>query len=177
MFIGIKELGRHDLRFREEFQPGMVDFRSAEFRQVGPLRVEASAELDGEEILLVGHLRGDFGVSCSRCLAEVKHTVERVFDLHYRPVAGIGSDDEMKLRAAELDVGFYRGDGFFLADALAEQISLEMPVKPLCSEECPGLCSGCGANLNQGPCRCGTQHEDPRWSSLAGWKAEKAKSS
>lgn len=176
MFIGVKELGRHDLRFREEFQPDMVDFRLAGFRQAGPLRVEASAELDGDDILLTGHLRGTFRVSCSRCLGEVVQSVERDFAMQYRPVAGTARDDELKLGATDLDIGFYRGDGFFLADAVAELVSLAMPVKPLCDEECRGLCPGCGASLDRDACRCDPQEADPRWSGLAGWKAGKAKS-
>ncbi len=176
MFIGVKELGRHDLRFREEFQPDMVDFRLAGFRQAGSLRVEASAELDGDDILLTGRLRGTFEVSCSRCLRKVVQRVERDFALRYRPVAIIARDDELKLGAAELDIGFYRGDGFFLADAVAELASLEMPVKPLCDEECRGLCPGCGASLDRDACRCGSREADPRWSGLSGWKAGKAKS-
>lgn len=174
MFIGIRELGRHELRFREDFQPGMVDFRSAEYRQVGPLRVEVEAELDGEEIHLSGRLRGKFEISCARCLALVSREVERDFDLHYRPLGRIRKADELKLSPGDLDIGFYRGDGLFLADALAEQVNLEMPVKALCSEECRGLCSRCGVNLNRETCRCQVREPDPRWGDLARWRAGEA---
>ena len=175
MFIGVKELGRHDLRFREEFQPGMVDFRSGDYRQAGPLRVEVAAELDGDEILLAGHLKGEFEVSCARCLEPVRRRIEREFELRYRPVEKARAGDELKLSHGDLEVGFYRGDGLFLADALAEQVSLEMPVKLLCDEECRGLCSRCGANRNREKCRCQPHEADPRWARLVQWKAEGAK--
>ncbi len=170
MYIGVKELGRHDLRFREVFLPGTVDFRAAEFRQTGPLRVEAEAELDGEEIHLSGRLAGEFEVSCARCLEPVQREVQREFKLLYRPVNSIRTEDELKLKEEELDVGFYRGDGLFLADALAEQVNLEMPVKPLCHEECKGLCPQCGANWNRVRCQCKPAEADPRWAALAKWK-------
>ena len=177
MFIGVKELGRHDLRFREEFQPGTVDFRSADYRQAGPLRVEVTADLDGDVILLAGHLKGDFEVSCARCLAPTQRGIEREFDLRYRSLENVREGDEVKLSHGDLDVGFYRGDGLFLADALAEQVSLEMPVKPLCDDECRGLCSSCGVNRNREKCRCGAHEADPRWAGLARLKAESLRES
>jgi uncharacterized protein len=43
-----------------------------------------------------------------------------------------------------------------------EQFVLALPMKPLCSATCKGLCVHCGANLNQGPCACAPQWTDPR---------------
>jgi len=40
-------------------------------------------------------------------------------------------------------------------------------MKPLCREDCAGLCSRCGYNLNQGPCNCLAQEIDPRWSEVS----------
>ncbi len=171
MYIGVKELGRHDLRFREDFQPGTIEFRSAEYRQSGPLRVEVDAALDGEEIHLRGRLAGKFEISCARCLEPVRYDVRREFDLRYRPVGSIRSGDELQLSPGDLEVGFYRGDGLFLADALAEQVNLAMPVKALCREECQGLCPECGVNRNRERCRCSPREADPRWSALAEWKS------
>jgi uncharacterized protein len=171
MYIGVKELGRHDLRFREDFEPGTIEFRSAEFRQAGPLHAEVAAALDGEEIHLRGRLAGEFEISCARCLEPVRFDVRREFDLRYRFVGSIRSEDELKLSHEDLEVGFYRGDGLFLADAVAEQVNLELPVKALCSEECQGLCPDCGVNRNRERCQCNPHEADPRWSALAGWKA------
>lgn len=171
MYIGVKELGRHDLRFREEFLPGTVDFRSADFSQAGALRVEAAAVLEGEEIHLQGRLVGEFEFSCARCLEPVRREVRREFNLSYRPVGSIRTEEELHLSNADLDVGFYRGDGLFLADVLAEQVNLEIPVKTLCSEECKGLCPSCGANRNRQLCRCSPRENDPRWAVLARWRS------
>lgn len=171
MYIGVKELGRHDLRFREDFQPGTIEFRSAEFRQSGPLRVEVDVALDGEEIHLRGWLAGEFEIFCARCLEPVRCDVRREFDLRYRPVGSIRSEEELQLSSGDLEIGFYRGDGLFLADALAEQVNLEMPVKALCREECQGFCPDCGVNRNRERCRCNPREADPRWSALAGWKS------
>jgi uncharacterized protein len=53
-----------------------------------------------------------------------------------------------------------------LAEAVRQYALLTLPMKPLCREDCAGLCSSCGHNLNQGPCDCQPQIVDPRWSKL-----------
>ena len=57
-------------------------------------------------------------------------------------------------------------DGAFDLDELArEAFILNMDTKTLCREDCKGLCSGCGANLNYEACRC-KKEIDPRWAAL-----------
>jgi uncharacterized protein len=88
-------------------------------------------------------------------------------------VNSIRRDDEISLGVEDTDVGFYTGQGLFLADALAEQVHLALPMKVLCSAECKGLCPSCGANLNRDRCRCGPRPADPRLAPLAEWAAKK----
>ncbi len=58
-------------------------------------------------------------------------------------------------------------DGVLELDELMQEVFLlEMDMKNLCSEDCKGLCSGCGANLNREPCRC-KKEIDPRLAKLA----------
>lgn len=177
MFIGVKELERHPLRLREEFAPGTIDFRSRDFRQVGPLSVELAAELDGEEIRVAGRLATRVELRCARCLEPVEQELALRFDLVYRPVASIGRDDEIGLKPGEIGIGFYAEGGLFLADLVAEQVHLSLPMKVVCREECRGLCPGCGANLNRERCRCGPAAVDPRLAPLAEWAARKKTSS
>lgn len=175
MFIGIKELERHKLTFREEFAPGTIDFRTREFRQVGPLQVQVSAELDGDEIHILGRLAARLELACARCLEPVKQEIAPRFDLHYRPVARIAREEEIALREEDTEIGFFTGDGLFLADVLAEQVHLALPMKVVCHPECRGLCAACGANLNREHCRCGPRPVDPRLAPLAAWAAAKKK--
>lgn len=64
-------------------------------------------------------------------------------------------DDIVLLDQGEVDVGELAYTAFIL----------DMDTKHLCSEDCKGLCPGCGVNLNQAPCRCKKQ-ADPRWAAL-----------
>ncbi|MGZ8382617.1 MAG: YceD family protein [Nitrospira sp.] len=52
------------------------------------------------------------------------------------------------------DRHYFTGDHLELALMLREQLILAAPMQPLCSQECRGLCLGCGQNLNEGRCRC-----------------------
>jgi uncharacterized protein len=63
-----------------------------------------------------------------------------------------GEDEE--LTAADLDLDFYTGEVIDLESIIREQIILTLPLKPLCSEDCRGLCTRCGVNLNQERCAC-----------------------
>ena len=176
MFIGIKELERHPLRFREEYAPGTIDFRTGEFRQAAPLTVELAAELEGAEIHIVGRLATRLALACARCLEPVEREMAPRFDLHYRPVASIAREEEITLAADDLEVGFYAGQGLFLADVVAEQVYLALPMKVVCREDCRGLCPGCGVNLNRERCRCAPRALDPRLAPLAEWKKKVTKS-
>ena len=65
------------------------------------------------------------------------------------------------------DIVLYGRDGLLDADELMREVwLLNMDTKNLCSEDCKGLCPGCGADLNAGPCKCRRQ-VDPRLAKLA----------
>ena len=51
-------------------------------------------------------------------------------------------------------------------DLLREQFYLALPMKPLCREECQGLCPQCGVNRNVEACQCSTRWDDPRLAAL-----------
>jgi len=47
-----------------------------------------------------------------------------------------------------------------------EALILALPAQVVCADDCLGLCSRCGKDLNQGPCTCGDDKSDERWSRL-----------
>ena len=176
MFIAVKELEQHTLTIAQRFAPGMIDFHTRDFRQLGVLSTQAVAELEGREIRLAGHLETQLEVNCARCLEPMAQQVSTDFDVRYRPVASIVRDEEISLAEEDTEVGFYRGHGLFLADALAEQVHLALPMRSLCREDCRGLCPQCGANLNRGSCGCRRTGIDSRLAPLAEWKQRRKES-
>ena len=55
----------------------------------------------------------------------------------------------------------FQGQSIDLAPAVWEELALAAPFKYLCRETCAGLCARCGANLNEGPCGCPPDRDDP----------------
>ena len=174
MFLDINDLELHPLDFKEEFQPGAIDFGD-EARQRTPLKASGHAEVVEEhhgkheiirDIRLRGSLEAGLELQCARCLDPVKQDIQRDFELLYRPLGADAGRDELSVTDAEAEIGYYQGDGLLLEDVLREQVLLALPLKVTCRDDCKGLCPQCGKNLNQEQCSCSTETEDPRWSAL-----------
>jgi uncharacterized protein len=172
MFIDIKELSVRKMRIRKSYAPGGVDYRTTEFKQAEPLEVRATAELVEGQIRIVGSLQTKIELVCARCLEPVLEDVTRDFDLFYRPTSTIAKEEEVQLKDDDTDIAFFEGEGLFLADVLAEQVHLAIPMKVICRSDCRGLCPHCGANLNNEECRCETHSADPRMAPLARLKQD-----
>lgn len=112
-----------------------------------PLRFELRLSPLGEGVLVRGWLRGEVAAVCDRCLAPlVLEVAEEEVCHHLEDVTG-----------TEID----------LTEDLREDILLVFPQSCLCQDECLGLCPECGANLNDGPCPCGTPEAgDSPWDAL-----------
>jgi len=53
-----------------------------------------------------------------------------------------------------------------IQEAVRQYELVSQPIKPLCKEDCAGLCPTCGINLNEKRCACKTETLDPRWEAL-----------
>jgi len=121
----------------------------------------------GRDILVRGHLAGQLGLHCGRCLEGFVAPVAADFDLLLAPGPQPQGPAEEELSAAELDRDFYTGGVVDLETILREQIILMLPLKPLCAETCQGLCPRCGANLNREACNCQAKQVDSSLAQLA----------
>lgn len=166
MFLDIHELAVRRLPIRKSYAPGSLDYHTTEFRQVEPLIVQATAELVDGQIHIFGTLQTQLELSCARCLEAVYEDISRDFDLLYRPVSWAPREPEVQLSAEEAEIAFFEGDGLFLADILAEQVNLAVPMKVICRSDCRGLCPHCGVNLNHEQCNCAMRELDPRLAPL-----------
>ena len=128
-----------------------------------PLRVRVQAHRMGEDLYLEGSVEGRLDLECSRCLARYGHPVREPFRLVLEPAGARRPTDPEGAEALERDgvcvgeeieVGWYRGTKIDLGAILLEVVALALPVKPLCRDECAGLCSRCGVDRNLGPCGC-----------------------
>jgi uncharacterized protein len=172
MFLDVKDLAVRKLRIRKSYAPGSVDYHTADIRQTEPLEVTATAELLDGQIRVTGDLETKIEMVCARCLEPVIEDVSRSFDLFYRPLEKNLKPREDRLKDDDTEIGFFEGEGLFLADVLKEQVLLALPLKVICRSDCRGLCPSCGANLNHEECRCETHATDPRLVPLARLKQD-----
>src|SRR5262245_28637507 len=106
-------------------------------------------------------------LECSRCLAAYPFASDEPFTLLlYKRAAG--SPDVRELTRDDLDVTFYEGDDIDVTPLAEERVQMSIPMKPLCREDCRGLCPRCGADRNLKSCDCASDDPDPRWAALAG---------
>jgi uncharacterized protein len=118
--------------------------------------VNADLELVPErrQVKLAGRVRTTLQLSCSRCLRAFTTDIDESFTLVLLTPKAEETPEELDLKAEDLDVEFFDGVAIDLEGIVAEQIFLILPQKPLCRDDCAGICPSCGAELNREPCRC-----------------------
>jgi len=146
----------------EFFDKGLMPFSVA-----GPVEVEVSLLRVEETVNVDGHVSGVLGLECSRCLKHFERPVEDSLTAVFMgaPVAGKTGDD-VELGDGDIDVQFYDGEELDIYGPLHDLLALAVPMRPLCREDCKGLCPVCGKDLNAGDCGCPQTVEDPRFSAL-----------
>lgn len=119
------------------------------------IHFEAEVSGKGETIAVKAEITGSVFFACDRCLESFPYAFNEKFSLVLMPEnEDIELELEMILSFEDLDTDYYRGEYLDLLELLEEQILLGVPVQKICSEECKGICVGCGKNLNQRACTC-----------------------
>jgi uncharacterized protein len=153
-------------QFSRTFQPGEVEGEGDAYRVVAPVELTFDIHKDKDKFRLVGQLKTELELPCSRCLEPFRMPVDSTFDLRYLPASEASTEREGEVEEDDLETSFYRDDQIDLNELLREQFYLALPMKPLCQEGCKGLCAQCGTNLNAGRCDCAPAWEDPRLAAL-----------
>lgn len=120
----------------------------------------------GEDIYIKGTVKTTVDMECSRCLAGYTEGIEAQIDAHFFPKEEIDEEDGG-------EYNFYEGETVDLYQALHDGLGLAAPLKPLCKEDCKGLCPKCGADLNTVECGCSKKEIDGRLAVLKNLKLDK----
>jgi uncharacterized protein len=146
------QLGRLQIDF-----PGVMDVKSAQ--------MEITVAKSGEEFYCQGEVRAEVKLECSRCLEPFDAELTNGTDF-------IVCAEEQRAQSKDVidneDYVFFRGKDLQadVSEMVRQAIILAVGMKPLCSEECRGLCPRCGANLNEETCSCLARQHDERWNAL-----------
>lgn len=140
-----------------------------EFRVQEPIGVKVAYYRAGTELFFEGGLHASTTAICARCAEEFAAPSDRDFRFVLAPKA-IGFDDEKDLRDEDLEFSLYDGDQIDLSPLINEQFLLSLPTRPLCQEDCRGLCAKCGINLNHSQCACSVETGHPGLAALRNLK-------
>ena len=117
-------------------------------------------------ILARAELHTELELTCSRCLSAFRYPLDINFEEEYIQTVNVNSGLPLETSG---EPGSFTIDEHHIVDlreAVRQYALLLIPMKPLCREDCAGLCPECGRNLNQGLCGCPVRTVDPRWSKL-----------
>jgi len=133
----------------------------------------------GQLVEVDGRFDTKVTLSCGRCLQPYSTDLRSDFALTFTPFeecdTEVGEEDEVELETDELGLVFYKDETLDLQLPLQDQLIMALPISPLCSDECAGLCPECGCNLNKEKCNCEKKIFNNKFSALAGLKVETKK--
>ena len=135
-------------------------------RAVAPVSLAFDIFKDKQAFRLAGRAQTTLELKCSRCLEPYTAPVDQEFDLRYQPHTVNGGEGEREIEEDDLTTAFYENEEIDLGAIMHEQFVLSLPMKPLCSDACRGLCPVCGTNLNKSACDCKPVWDDPRLAAL-----------
>lgn len=165
LHISLDSVLDEPVSFDVELAFGLRELDREPLLELSPVRMHGEiARIEGG-FSLEAELGYSGRLECSRCLTSYPFTTGETFSLllYKRPAA---IEKEVSLERNELDVSFFEEPELALEPIAEERIQMAVPMKPLCREDCPGLCPGCGADLNVESCRCAAPATDPRWEAL-----------
>lgn len=145
MVIDVKKLKRSgkescSFHFDYEADDSAIILPDAEYSR--PVSVNGTLTLGGNEVWAEGEIEYFVSTKCSRCLDDVIFHNIVEFDETF-------SEDD------NADGAYLYSRGLVdLTEMVNEKLLLSFPVSVLCKEDCKGICSGCGVNLNHEDCKC-----------------------
>jgi uncharacterized protein len=126
------------------------------------LRLDLRLESVSEGVLVTGTVSGSAEGECARCLRPVSIELSvDIQELFAYP------DSTTDATTEQDEVGRIQGDLIDLEPAVRDAVVLALPTRPLCRDDCPGLCPECGAHWDDLPADHGHDERiDPRWAAL-----------
>jgi uncharacterized protein len=154
-----------EVQFSENIEELQETYRQSINRDFGfPPRLDVDLVYyrSGEDIFFTGNFHGPVTGNCGRCLDPYNFTLAKEFEFVLTPDSSKSDRRAEELRREDLGLSYYSSDEIDLAPLIREQVILALPTRPLCSENCRGLCVSCGTNRNRETCSCAATTSDPR---------------
>ncbi|MBI2874685.1 MAG: DUF177 domain-containing protein [Firmicutes bacterium] len=170
MKIDVGELHKkgssHNYDLRGDLPDLRVNEDAGEARFPYPLRTSGMVTNSGLLYIVQGTVETTVVLSCSRCLEVFEAPLRVAYTQGFKRLTEEPLQNQDGNREDE-DLQHFEADEIVLDGFLKDILITELPMKPLCREECRGLCPRCGANRNLAECGCELKEPDQRWGKLA----------
>ena len=143
-------------------------FDESDAKPLGDGAIDVRLSRSGTDVVVHGKATAKIELPCARCLEPVQVTLEPEISVLMVPAAKIKHEREHEMASSEADVLPYDGENVILDDLVRDDLLLEIPMIPLCSEDCPGIASAHAKEEEAKPV-------DPRLAPLLRLKKEKEK--
>jgi uncharacterized protein len=171
MVIDVNEIPKEGLHISQDFDFVSLDLVEEDAVFLEPTKAVVEIKKVGSEVVVKGRIATRLSFVCSRCLRPFEYCVDSAFDLVYLPEEL--SEMKEELDEKDLDRFFYYQEQLDLREIVLEQLNLSFPLRPLCSENCEGLCPICGEVIHNGRCACEVKESDPRLEKLKSFLRDK----
>lgn len=166
MKLDVSHVPESGLEVNVQLDARELDMTDAGADLAGDLQLRGRVLKAGEEMVLEGTLRATYNLTCSRCLRSFVQPFEFEVSATYVQTPEVRTGGRAE-NAFEQDKRIlFLSDEIDLLSGIREDLMLNIPVKPLCKEDCRGLCPQCGTDLNEGECTCRKDEVDPRLGAL-----------
>ncbi|HEX3557340.1 MAG TPA: DUF177 domain-containing protein [Thermoanaerobaculia bacterium] len=149
----------------QKVSPEVLD--RPELLDLGPVSWRGQVVYADPGYFLRARLSYEQTLSCNRCLKPIVEQAQSDVELMILVEPGPEAAGEHALHEQDLGILYLQDELLETDPILIEQLQLNIPMKPLCREDCQGLCPICGADRNAGACSCEESTTDPRWAALA----------
>lgn len=164
MLIEIDKIPKNGLKVSRDFEFPSLDLVEENAVFLKPVHADATVTRMGEEVRVQGRLTTRLSIVCGRCLTPFERAVDSTFDLVFLPEEYHEFKEE--LDNEDIDQLFFAGREIDLREVVLEQLNLTFPAKPLCDEDCEGICAVCGRIRRNGECGCAVKEESRRLGAL-----------
>lgn len=132
-----------------------------------PIYVVARIDKSTRQIRLQVRIQTQCDTSCDRCTDDFLFSVQGKYEVVY-----VFNEQHIPNADEETEYVYLSEDKLHidLTEDVRQTLLLSVPMKLLCTEDCPGVCTQCGKNLNNDSCSCNKEHVDERWSKLQSLK-------
>jgi uncharacterized protein len=155
--VKIDDIRESGLTFHLQASPSLLDLEVQETHFQDPFTIDFTIDRLKKEYIITGSFQTRISYRCSRCLKDFSISLEEEFQFVFsRDLRDIDNPEWYCEEDQSIDVGI----------EIRECALLALVQKPLCDENCKGLCPVCGKDLNVSSCDCASEKIDQRLEGL-----------